>query len=127
SHRAVVCRAESLLTMTRLLLAANLAVQSRLGQPSRPLARTIRVMRPLRTSQLRLVVSVGSIVCAAALPACQKAEGAAPPPPAASATAAAEAPRPSTARLLALSKSEGTAPVDVQIAAAQNLLGEHPD
>lgn len=87
-------------------------------------------MHSLLPLRLRLVATLGSILCAAALPACSKAHGAGEPAPTASAAPAltADVGSPvSRARTLAMTKSEGGMPVDVQIAAAQKLLGEHPD
>jgi tetratricopeptide (TPR) repeat protein len=76
-------------------------------------------------NSLRAATATLLVLCAAALPACGKAQAASTPAPAASATTAASVP-PASARALALAKPGGATPVDAQIGAAQAMIAELP-
>jgi len=88
----------------------------------------MRTLRPRRELLLAATLAAASVVSLDASLGCGKAQTDAPvtavPAPSAE-PAGVSTPR--TARALGLVKDEGTMPVDLQIAAAQQMLGQFPD
>src|SRR5262245_38916942 len=82
-------------------------------------------MGKLRPYHALPLVAAGLALAVAATPACSKARPA-PEAPATTAAPASEAPA-RGARALGLTKVEGSTPVDVQITAAQKMIGQFPD